>query len=140
MSSNIKAADYPLSKNKRELLNTPTGVNIDSITFENIMNGTVKGEDCRISKESLLMQASIAKETGNRHLAENFKRASEMVAIESDRIIEIYNALRPYRSTEEELQAIADELEEKYNASTTAAFVRQAAEVLKQRGRLKGDR
>ena len=31
------------------------------------------------------------------------------------RVLEIYNALRPYRSTKQELLDIADELEGKYN-------------------------
>ncbi len=37
----------------------------------------------------------------------NFERAAELTAVPDDRILEIYNALRPYRSTKEELLAIA---------------------------------
>ncbi len=29
----------------------------------------------------------------------NFERAAELTAVPDDRILEIYNALRPYRST-----------------------------------------
>ena len=134
MNKKMTAADYPISVNRRELLNTPSGVNIDDINFENILAGKVKGEDCRISKESLLMQADIAEDSGSRHLSENFRRAAEMVSIESDRLIEIYNALRPYRSTEDELNSIVEELELKYKAVGTATFVREAAIVLKEKG------
>lgn len=140
MTHNIKAADYPLGKNRRELLNTPSGIHIDDITFENISNGTISADVCRTSSESLLMQAAIAEETGNWHLAENFRRAAELVDIDSDKIISIYNALRPYRSTEQELLAISDELEAEYGAQRTAQFIREAAAVLKLRCRLKGDR
>lgn len=140
MVSKVTAKDYPLGCNKRELLNTPSGINIDDINFKSIYDGTVKGDDCRISSESLLMQADIAETAGYPHIADNFRRASEMVSIESDRLIEIYNSLRPYRSSEEELIAIATELEEKYSAYRTAAFVRDAAYILKERKRLRGDR
>lgn len=57
----------------------------------------------------------------------NFERAAELTAVPDDRILEIYNALRPYRSTKEELLAIADDLENRYQAKICAAFVREAA-------------
>ena len=44
----------------------------------------------------------------------NFERAAELTAVPDDRILEIYNALRPYRSTQAELLAIADDLEHRY--------------------------
>lgn len=140
MTIKVTDKDYPLSRNRRELLNTPGGINIDDIDFDSICSGAVSGDDCRISSESLLMQADIAETAGYPHVADNFRRAAEMVGIDSERLIEIYNALRPYRSSEEELIGISEELEEKYHACRTAAFVRSAASVLKQRNRLKGDR
>lgn len=136
----LSMKSYPLRKNQRGILFTQTGANIDDITFENILSGKIKADDCRISKASLLLQASIAEEFGNVHMAENFRRASEMVEIESKRIIEIYNALRPYRSTEEELRQIAENLREEFNAERTAVFIEEAASILKKRKRLKGDR
>ena len=56
-----------------------------------------------------------------------------------DRILEIYKALRPYRSTKQELIAIADDLEQRYQAKICAAFVREAAELYVERKKLKGD-
>lgn len=55
------------------------------------------------------------------------------------RILEIYNALRPYRSTKVELYQIADELENQYNCKINAAFVREAADVYALRGRLRAE-
>lgn len=47
----------------------------------------------------------------------NFERAAELTAVPDDRILEIYNALRPYRSTCAELLAIADDLEHRYRTT-----------------------
>ncbi len=140
MKTMIGINDYPLRNHPEIKVSTPSGIAIEDITFENLENGTVKGTDIRISKDTLLMQADIAMDAGNQHLAQNFRRAAEMVCIESDRILEIYNAMRPYRSSEEELLDIADELRTKYGAELTANFVEDAARVLKLRGKLKGDR
>ncbi len=63
----------------------------------------------------------------------NFERAAELTAVPDDRILEIYNALRPYRSTKEELMAIADDLENRYQAKICAAFVREAATLYVER-------
>jgi len=54
-------------------------------------------------------------------------------------VLEIYNALRPYRSTKVELLAIADELENKYNAKVNAQLVKEAAELYEKRDRLRKD-
>ncbi len=138
--NNISIKDYPLRKNRSELLFTQNGVNINDVTLENMEAGIFEPSDCRITKEGLTYQAQIAEQDGNLNLAANFYRAAELVSIDSVKVIEIYNALRPYRSTEEELLNIADELKEKYNAENTAQFVHEAAAVLKKRKKLKGDR
>ena len=36
-----------------------------------------------------------------------YKRQAELIAVPDDRLLEIYNALRPYRSTKQELLDIA---------------------------------
>jgi propanediol dehydratase small subunit len=133
-------ADYPMMARNRKEIFTPNGKNIDEITFENIDSGLIGADDCRTGKQSLLAQADIAESRGNIHIARNFRRAAELVDIDSDRIIEIYNALRPYRSTERELEEIATELSDRYSALRTAAFVREAAVILKKRKKLKDDR
>ena len=56
-----------------------------------------------------------------------------------ERLLAIYNALRPYRSTKKELLDIAAELEGTYGAKVSAGFVREAADVYEARGRLRVD-
>jgi propanediol dehydratase small subunit len=125
---------------RREDVFTPTGKNVDALTFENIDKGLVDSDDFRTSRHSLLAQAEVAESVGNAHMARNFRMAAEMTAIDSDRIVEMYDALRPYRSDEAELAAIAAELRETYRAETTARFVEEALTILKNRAKLKGDR
>jgi glycerol dehydratase small subunit len=66
-----------------------------------------------------------------------FRRAAELIAIPDERILAIYNALRPFRSSQAELLAIADELEHTWHATVNAAFVRESAEVYQQRHKLR---
>jgi len=130
--------DYPLSQKHPELLKSATGKSFKDITLEEALKGNVKPGDLRISSETLLMQAEIAEKVGRRQFADNLRRAAELTRVPDERILEIYNALRPYRSTKEELLAIADELENKYSAPICAALVREASEVYERRKRLKG--
>ena len=60
------------------------------------------------------------------------RRASELTAVPDERILEIYNALRPGASTKGQLLEIADELEG-YDAPSSAALVREAADVYERR-------
>lgn len=129
--------DYPLATKRPELIKTPTGQDLKNITFEQI--NAIQPDDLRISDETLLLQAQIAQKVGRNQFALNLMRAAELTKIPDERILEIYNALRPYRSTKEELLAIADELENKYQAKINAGFIREAAEVYERRNRLKSD-
>ncbi|SDF56384.1 diol dehydratase small subunit [Sporolituus thermophilus] len=131
--------DYPLAARRPELLKTPTGKNFGDITLDKVMKGEVSPEDVRITAETLCFQAEIAEGVGRTQFAGNLRRAAELTVIPDERILEIYNALRPYRSTKQELLAIADELEQKYNAKINAAFVREAADVYERRKRLKAE-
>lgn len=129
--------DYPLSEKSADKLRTPTGKKLDDVTLSALMAGNISPEDVRITPETLEMQAQVAESCGRTRLAANMRRAAEMIAVPDVRILEIYNALRPYRSTKAELYAIADELEAQYSAKVTAALVREAADVGQARGRLK---
>lgn len=131
--------DYPLASKRPELLKTPTGKKIADITLENVLNGSIKAEDVRITPETLRLQGEIADGVGRYQFAANLRRAAELVAIPDARVLEIYNALRPYRSTKRELLTIADEMEAKYNATINAAFVREAADVYERRNRLRAE-
>lgn len=68
----------------------------------------------------------------------NFERAAELTAVPDDRILEIYNALRPYRSTQAELLAIADDLEHRYGHDSVPPLF-EAAGLYIERKKLKGD-
>lgn len=131
--------DYPLADKRPELIFTPTGKKIDEITMERVLAGDVKVDDCRISAQTLEYQAQIAESARNRQMAANLRRAAELTSFSDERVLEIYGALRPFRSTKEELLEIAKELEEK-GAVLNAAFIRQAIEVYKKRNKLKGDK
>jgi propanediol dehydratase small subunit len=133
----MTAADYPLAEKSVGKLKTPTGKSYNDVTLEAVMNGSVGSQDVRITPETLEMQAQVAESIGRKNLAANFRRAAELIAVPDQRILEIYNALRPYHASKQELLAIADELESKYNAKVAAAHVREAAEVGEARGRLK---
>ncbi|WP_197382370.1 diol dehydratase small subunit [Mycolicibacterium mengxianglii] len=127
------AVDYPLSVHRRDLLFTPTGRSIDDITVEAVVAGNVEAADLRITPETLRLQAQISEKVGRTQLGANLRRAAEMTAIPDERVLEIYNALRPNASTKVELEAIADELESQYTAPFLAELVREAAEVYDRR-------
>jgi len=137
--TSIGVADYPLSQNKPELVKTATNKGLEDISLENVLNRSLSPTDVRITAETLKLQAKVAEAAGRPTLARNFYRAAEMTTIPDDRILEIYNALRPYRSSKDELENIADELENQYNAKICADFVREAARLYKVRKKLKGD-
>lgn len=131
--------DYPLAAKRPELLKTPTGKTLEDITLNGVLNGEIKATDVRISPETLELQAQVADSIGREAFARNLRRAAELIAVPDERILEIYNALRPYRSTKEELFEIAQELETKYNAKINADFVKEAAVVYEGRNRLRQD-
>ena len=131
--------DYPLAAKRPELLKTPTGKTLSDITLQKVLSGEVGPKDVSIAPETLRMQAEIADGVGRTQFANNLRRAAELTAIPDARILEIYNALRPYRSTKQELLAIAEEMETKYNAKINAAFVIDAAEVYERRNRLRAE-
>ncbi|MDR3321677.1 MAG: diol dehydratase small subunit [Synergistaceae bacterium] len=138
-SSGISAADYPLGVKRKDLLKSPRGIPFEELTLENVESGKVGFDDFRISPEVLKMQGEIASSAGRSQIALNLGRAGELTKLPDTRILEIYNSLRPHRSTKEELLAIADELQGKFSANVCADFVREAADVYQRRKLLKGD-
>jgi|Deesub1362B_J571_1020462.scaffolds.fasta_scaffold02862_3 propanediol dehydratase small subunit len=129
--------DYPLASRRPELLKTPSGRAFDEISMENLLADQIDAREVRIRAETLEMQARIAESHGRPSLAANFRRAKELTLVPDEEVLAIYNALRPRRSTKEELLRIADELESRYGAVHNARFVREAAEVYERRGLLK---
>lgn len=132
----VTAANYPLGENMPERIKTPTGKAYADLSFEKIINGELTAEDMRIAPETLEMQAQVAESVGREAFAGNLRRAAELIAVPDARLLEIYVALRPYRSTKQELLDIAKELDG-YKAAAAAQLVREAAEVYEKRDRLK---
>lgn len=131
--------DYPLAEKHPELVKTAGGKSLNDITFAKLLDGQVTAEDLRISPATLQMQAEIAEGVGRTQFAANLRRAAELTAIPDNRILEIYNALRPKRSTKVELLAIADEMEHQYKAIINANLVREAADVYERRNQLRAE-
>ncbi|WLI77629.1 propanediol dehydratase small subunit PduE [Kosakonia sp. H02] len=134
-----KVQDYPLANKHPEWVKTATNKTLDELTLANVLSGKITAQDMRITPETLRIQAAIARDAGRDRLAINFERAAELTAVPDDRILEIYNALRPYRSSKQELLDIAGDLESRYSATICAAFVREAAALYVERKKLKGD-
>jgi propanediol dehydratase small subunit len=119
--------DYPLAEKIPERLKTPSGLAFQDITLEAVMDGKVGMEDLRVTAVALEMQAQVAETAGRPQLAENLRRAAELVGIPEERILEIYKALRPGRADRQLLFALADDLDRCYGAKRCAALVREAA-------------
>lgn len=119
--------EYPLSEKMPERLRTPSGLRFEDVTLEAVMAGRVTMADLRVTAEALELQAQVAEEAGRPQLAENLRRAAELVAVPEERILEVYNALRPGRASRDELLRLADELEADYQAHRCAALIREAA-------------
>ena len=135
----VSAADYPLGSKRPDILKSPRGIPFKELTLEAVESGKATFEDFRITPDALEMQARIAESAGRPQIARNLRRAAELTRVPDERILQIYNAMRPYRSTREELEAIATELETQYGAAVCAGFVREAAEVYGRRKLLRGD-
>ncbi len=133
----MTAANYPLAEKEADKIKTPTGKPFSSLSYEKVLSGELTADDMRISPETLEYQAQVAESVNREAFAGNLRRAAELIPVPDDRLLEIYNALRPYRSTKQELLDIANELDQKYGAKTAAGLVREAAEVYEKRDRLK---
>lgn len=138
-SSKVTAANYPLGEKMADKISSPTGKKLADMNLNQILNGQLTSEDMRIAPETLEMQAQVAESVGRDAFAGNLRRAAELIAVPDDRLLEIYNALRPYRSTKQELYDIAGELENKYACIVNAKLVKEAADVYEKRGRLRRD-
>ena len=125
---------YPLGEHERERIVSRTGRPLGELTLENVREGQVDAGDLTIHPDTLRAQAAIAEEAGFPQLAANLRRAAELATVPNERVFAIYEALRPYRVTYEQLRALADELEREYAAPENARFIREAAEVYKARG------
>ena len=105
-------------------------------TVEAAVDGKLELTDLRMDPATLAHQAVVAEEGGNPQLAENFLRAAELAIMDDEEVMGLYEALRPHRSTAEELEALRVSLETR-GASRCAELVRHAAVVYARRGLLR---
>ena len=133
------ASDYPLGTRRPDLVTTPSGLGLGELTLDAVRAGLIGPEDLRATPETLRRQSAVALSSGRTQLADNLARAAELATVPSETILEIYTALRPHRSTAEELAAWAERLEAELGAPLSAAFVLEALEAYAARGLLRAD-
>jgi propanediol dehydratase small subunit len=132
-------ADYPLGTQRPDLVRTPGGLGLDELTLDALRSGRLDASEMRATGETLELQAQVAFAAGRAQLAANLGRAAELTGVPDEVILEVYTALRPHRSTADELESWADRLEKDFQAVATAAFVREARVVYEQRNLLLPD-
>lgn len=138
-SARMDATKYPLGEKVPDQIRSASGKKLSEFSFDKVRSGELTADDFRIAPETLEMQAEVAESVDRDSLGRNMRRAAELVKVPDDELLEIYNALRPYRSTKAELYAIADKLENEYGCKVNAKFIREAADVYELRGRLKSE-
>jgi propanediol dehydratase small subunit len=132
-------ADYPLGTQRPDLVRTPGGLGLDELTLDALRSGRLEASEMRATGETLELQAQVALAAGRAQLAANLGRAAELTHVPDEVILEVYTALRPHRSTADELESWADRLERDFQAVATAAFVREGRVVYEQRNLLLPD-
>jgi propanediol dehydratase small subunit len=130
--------DYPLGTRRPDLVSTPGGVPLGDVTLDALRAGTLGADEMRATPATLRLQAEVALAAGRTQLAESFERAAELAAVPDELLLDVYTALRPRRATAAELDAWAARLDG-YEATKTAAFVREAAAAYAERGLLADD-
>lgn len=126
-------AHYPLMENGADRLQAFSGRPLSEITLDEAAHGDLTSNDLRIRAETLRLQADIARQAGYDQLAANFMRAAELTAAPNEEVLQIYDLLRPRRATYEQLLQLALHLEQTYDAAENARFIREAAEVYRER-------
>jgi len=110
-----------------------SGRGVDELTLEAVRRGELSLPDLRIHPETLERQAAVAAAHANPQLAENLRRAAELTRLPDDEVLAIYDALRPGRSTPQQLAELAAGLAER-GLPRCAALLTEAAEVYARRG------
>jgi len=109
-----------------------SGIDAAEISVDDVRRGDITLDDVRIHPDTLEHQACVAERHGNPQLAANFRRAAELALLPDEEIMDLYEALRPQRSTIEELRIIATRLTSK-GAHRNAELFIQAADVYARR-------
>jgi propanediol dehydratase small subunit len=128
-----KPLQYPLRENSSETLPAASGRRLADVTAEAASAGDLTMADLQISAETLRAQAEVARQADYLEQASNLTRAAELTAVPNAEVLRMYNTLRPGRATHAELIALADLLEQHYQAPECARIVREAAAVYQTR-------
>jgi propanediol dehydratase small subunit len=129
-------SEYPIGVRRPDLIRTPSGFGLSHLTLENLRAGVIPEDEFRATPETLRMQAQVARVAERDQLADNLERAAELANIPDDVILEVYTALRPRRSSAEDLENWALRMETSYQATAIASLVRQAATAYATQGLL----
>lgn len=124
---------YPLGEGDRSRIAAQSGRKASQLTVADVRAGAVSAVDARVDPSTLHLQAKFAEQAGNPQLAENLRRGAELALFADDDVLRFYDALRPGRSSEQELLAIAAELAAG-GADRCAALVLEAREHYARRG------
>jgi propanediol dehydratase small subunit len=127
--------DYPIGTRRPDIVFTPAGTPLAEVTLEALREGRIGAGEIRATPKTLRLQAEVARAAGRAPLGESLERAAELAGVPDDLLLRVYTALRPGRATAAELDDWAAQLE-RYGATKTATFVREAAAVYAERGLL----
>ena len=133
------SADYPIGTQRPDLVRTPSGLGLDEFTLDALRSGRLDASEMRATAQTLELQAQVALAAGRSQLAANLERAAELTGVPDEVVLEVYTALRPHRSTADELEGWAERLQNDFGAAKTAAFVREARAVYAKRNLLLAD-
>lgn len=104
----------------------------EELTVDRLAVDELSTDDVRIHPATLEHQATVAEAHANPQLAANFRRAAELARVPEAEVMAMYEALRPHRSTAQQLADLAATLDG-YDAPLCAALVREAADVYARR-------
>jgi propanediol dehydratase small subunit len=124
---------YPLAESDTGEARTSSGVRVGEISLDAVVRREIGPDDIRVSPGVLRQQADFAEQGGNPQLADNLRRGAELVAFSDEDLLELYESLRPGRSSALELEQLADRLEAG-GAALCAALVREARGAYVRRG------
>jgi propanediol dehydratase small subunit len=113
-----------------------SGKPAEDLTVDALIRDELSPDDVRIHPSTLEHQAQVAQAHENPQLAANFRRAAELARFSESEILALYEALRPRRSTMDELTSLAAGLDSR-EAPLCAALVREAAAAYARRGLLR---
>ena len=130
---------YPLAESDAGDARTSSGRKVGEITLNAVVRGEIGPDDIRISAEVLRLQAEFAQQGGNPQLADNLRRGAELVALSDGELLDLYESLRPGRSSALELEQLAQRLEAGGAVLCAALVLEGARRVRAPRARFLGN-